>query len=61
MIRIDPVCKKKLRRKEEHAILKYGGGTFYFCCRTCKEEFQRSPMKYIPDGDSASKINRERL
>ncbi len=61
MFHIDPVCKKKIRRKEEYAILKYGGGIYYFCCKSCKEEFQKSPIKYIPDGVGSSQINRERL
>lgn len=47
---IDPVCKKKLRRKEEYAILKYGGNVYHFCCKTCKEEFQKHPVDFIPDG-----------
>lgn len=51
MFNIDPVCKKRLRRKEEYAILRYGGNVFHLCCRACKEEFERNPLKYIPDGD----------
>lgn len=50
MFHIDSVCKKRLRRKEEYATLKYGGGTYYFCCKTCKEEFEKSPLRYIPEG-----------
>lgn len=61
MFHIDPVCKKKIRRKEEYAILKYGGGTYYMCCKACKEEFQKTPIKYIPDGIGASKNNQERI
>ena len=57
MFRIDPVCKKKLRRKEEYAILKYGGDAYYLCCKTCKEEFQKSPIKYIPDGNIKNERN----
>src|SRR3989344_2452130 len=55
MFHIDPVCGKKLHRKKEYAILKYGGGTYYFCCKTCKEEFERNPLKHIPDGVSETK------
>ncbi|HBT91878.1 MAG TPA: YHS domain-containing protein, partial [Candidatus Veblenbacteria bacterium] len=42
MFIIDPVCKKKLRRKQEYAILKYGGSTYYVCCKVCQEEFERN-------------------
>lgn len=48
---IDPVCKKRLRKKEEYAIIKYGGNIYHLCCKACKEEFQKSPIKYIPRGE----------
>lgn len=54
MFYIDPVCKKKLRRKEEFAILKYGGNVYHLCCRACKEEFEKHPAEYIPDGNRNS-------
>ncbi len=50
MIYIDPVCKKKLRRKEEYAILKYGGNEFRFCCQACLAAFRKTPLAYIPEG-----------
>ncbi len=50
MYYIDPVCKKRLRRKEEYAILRYGGNVYHVCCKACQEEFQKSPVKYIPEG-----------
>ncbi len=55
MFNIDPVCKKRLRRKQEHAILKYGGSVYHFCCGACKESFEQNPLKYIPDGGLESK------
>ncbi len=54
MFYIDPVCKKKLRRKEEYAILRYGGNVYHLCCKACKEEFQKHPMDFIPEGDKRS-------
>lgn len=57
MFHIDPVCKKKIRRKEEYAILRYGGNLFYFCCRACQQAFQKSPLEYIPEGDKKSPRN----
>ncbi len=59
MFNVDPVCGKKLRRKQEYAILKYGGNNFYFCCKACKEEFEKTPIKYIPEGVSPSKKRKE--
>lgn len=51
MFHVDPVCKKKIRKKEEYAILKYGGNTYHVCCNSCKEAFQKRPIDYIPEGN----------
>ena len=48
MYYIDPVCKKKLRRKEEYAILKFNRAVYHFCCKACKEIFLFSPYEYVP-------------
>ena len=50
---IDPVCRKKLRKKEEYAIIKYGGNIYHLCCKSCKEAFEQNPLKYIPDKSNA--------
>ncbi|HBT92634.1 MAG TPA: YHS domain-containing protein [Candidatus Veblenbacteria bacterium] len=50
MFNIDPVCKKKLRRKEAYGIVKYGGTAYHLCCKACQEEFVRNPLPHIPDG-----------
>ncbi|HEY4504661.1 MAG TPA: YHS domain-containing protein [Candidatus Paceibacterota bacterium] len=60
MFYIDPVCKKRLRRKEEYAILKYGGHVYHFCCKTCKEEFQKNPILYILEGKVHAEQNEEK-
>ncbi len=58
MYYIDPVCKKKLRRKEEYAILKSNGVVYHFCCKACKEAFVFNPYEYVvepqvPETESA--------
>jgi YHS domain-containing protein len=50
MFHIDPVCTKKLRRKQEYAILKYGGNVYHLCCKACKEAFEKHPIQYLPEG-----------
>lgn len=46
MYYIDPVCKKRVRKKSEYAILKFRGQVYHFCCSVCKESFERQPEKY---------------
>ena len=41
MFKIDPVCKKKLRRKQEYGIVKYGGTVYHLCCQACQMEPRR--------------------
>ncbi len=48
MFYIDPVCRKKLRKKEEYAILKHDGIAYHLCCKMCKDEFTKQPAKYTP-------------
>ena len=46
---VDPVCKKKLRKKEEYAIIRYRDNVYHLCCKTCKEAFDRNPLQYISE------------
>ena len=55
MFNVDPVCKKRLRRKQEYAILNYGGSVYHLCCRVCKEEFEKNPLKYVPESSFETK------
>lgn len=45
MLHIDPVCKKKIRRKEEYAMIKYGGVVYHLCRKACKDEFEKHPLE----------------
>jgi YHS domain-containing protein len=42
---IDPVCGMKVK---EDTPLKtsYKGKTYYFCNETCKDTFEKNPLKY---------------
>ncbi len=44
----DPVCKKKLRKKTEFAIIKFRGVAYHLCCESCKEIFIMRPEEYVP-------------
>ncbi|MFH1820384.1 MAG: YHS domain-containing protein [Candidatus Nealsonbacteria bacterium] len=48
MFYIDPVCKKRLRKKQEYAIIKHNGKVYHLCCKVCKELFIMSAQSYIP-------------
>ncbi len=44
---IDPVCGMKIKKKDAAATSEYKGKTIYFCNKSCKEEFDADPEKYI--------------
>jgi YHS domain-containing protein len=44
---IDPVCKKKLHKKQEFAIKKVNGQVFHLCCQTCSDVFEKDPNRYM--------------
>ena len=44
---IDPVCGMRIKKKEAAATSEYKGNTIYFCNKTCKEEFDANPEKYM--------------
>lgn len=43
----DPVCGNKVNEKSPGATTSFKGEVFYFCCPPCKEEFLKSPERYI--------------
>jgi len=44
----DPVCNMEVMEMEEEKAItsKHKGKTYYFCCSSCKEEFDSNPEKY---------------
>jgi len=47
MFFIDPVCLKKLRKKQEYAILKNQNKIYHFCCLACKLLFIKQPDQFL--------------
>lgn len=47
----DPVCKKKIRKKQEHAIIKFRGIAYHLCCASCKDNFIMRPEEYVPQNE----------
>ncbi|MEW6087527.1 MAG: YHS domain-containing protein [bacterium] len=45
----DPVCKMEINSEEADATSVYGGKTYYFCSKACKEKFDKDPKKYIKE------------
>jgi len=43
----DPVCGMEVVPEKAAATSSYKGVTYYFCARSCKEEFDREPEKYL--------------
>jgi YHS domain-containing protein len=47
MYNIDPVCHKKLKKKQEYAIINNQGKVYHLCCLACKTLFVKHPDYYI--------------
>ena len=43
----DPVCGMEVDPAKAAATSSYEGATYYFCSRSCKEDFDREPEKYL--------------
>ena len=42
----DPVCGMNVNESEAAATATYNGKTYYFCCKPCKEKFEKEPAKF---------------
>ena len=51
---IDPVCNMTIEDKDAAAISTYKGRTYYFCSKSCKEDFDKNPEQFIGQLDKAS-------
>jgi YHS domain-containing protein len=47
MLYIDPVCLKKLKKKQEFAIIKKQDDSYHLYCPACKALFEQNPDFYI--------------
>ena len=43
----DPVCKQIIEKKDAKVSIVYNGEKYYFCSKHCRDEFVKSPEKYI--------------
>lgn len=53
----DPVCGMYLVKIDDALKVKYKGKIYYFCCKCCKEAFEKEPERYI--NSSAVEIVRD--
>ncbi len=44
---IDPVCRMTVEEGKAAEKMEYKGKTYYFCCKSCKEKFEKDPGKYL--------------
>jgi Cu+-exporting ATPase len=42
----DPVCGMDIEEADAAGTSNHKGKTYYFCCTSCKEQFDRAPEKY---------------
>ena len=43
---IDPICNMTVNVADARYISSHNGGTFYFCCPSCKQRFEQEPHRY---------------
>ena len=43
----DPVCGMEIEKENAAATSEHMGKTYYFCSISCKESFDKEPMKYM--------------
>lgn len=46
----DPVCGMKIDEKAAAGTSEFGGRTYYFCATSCKEKFDKEPVKFAQVG-----------
>jgi Cu+-exporting ATPase len=51
---IDPVCNMTIEDKDAIATSTYKGGTYYFCSKSCKDDFDKNPEEFIGHSDTTS-------
>ena len=42
-----PVSKTGVKADDSAQMVEYGGKKYYFCCSSCKKEFEKNPEKYL--------------
>lgn len=50
---LDPVCGMEVNPASAEAFSEYGGQTFYFCSKGCKQKFDADPQRYLDATDQA--------
>ncbi|MDZ4696696.1 MAG: YHS domain-containing protein [Xanthomonadales bacterium] len=43
----DPVCGMTVDQPKAAAASVYGGNTYYFCSRSCRDKFDQAPDQYL--------------
>ena len=43
----DPFCGMQLDEKSPAKTSSYKGETYYFCCKACKEKFDKESENYV--------------
>jgi len=46
---VDPVCGMSVTKETAAGNYTYNGKTYYFCSKSCKDNFTKDPQKYLSD------------
>jgi P-type Cu+ transporter len=52
----DPVCGMNVEPSTAKHKLEHGGGTYYFCCPSCREKFRDHPDDYLSPRPAATSL-----
>lgn len=46
---VDPICKMDVDENKAQWVSSYKGRKYYFCAKSCLEEFKKNPEKYAEE------------
>jgi Cu+-exporting ATPase len=52
-VAIDPVCGMEVKKDADAIRTKYRGKTYWFCSKSCREDFEAAPQKHLSGSAAA--------
>ena len=55
----DPVCGRRMGRRQAHIAIEFEGLTYFLCCPKFQAEFERDPIRYARKEYALKRANKE--